>query len=43
VLQLNADRSLGLQYFDWMNNRRFGATLARDPGSSLLQVTPAGF
>jgi hypothetical protein len=43
VLQLKADGSLGLQYMDWMSNRRFAATLSRESGDNLLQVTPLGF
>jgi hypothetical protein len=43
VLQLNADGSLGLKYWDWMSNPRFAARLTRTAAGAPLQVTPVNF
>ncbi|NOT58965.1 MAG: metallophosphoesterase [Acidobacteria bacterium] len=43
VLQLNADGSLGLKYWDWMSHPRFAAKLTRATAGAPLQVTPVNF
>ncbi|MGE0131348.1 MAG: metallophosphoesterase [Blastocatellales bacterium] len=40
VLRLNADGSMELQYWDWMKNQRFAASLARGQAGEPLRVTP---
>jgi len=40
VLQLKADGSIGLQYIDWMSNKRFEAELSRIENGKPLKVTP---
>ncbi len=39
VLQLNADGSMGLEYWDWMSRKRFTATLTRGAAGAPLTVT----